>query len=465
MPLRIVDTEGLSHIGRSRKSEALVRQFLISTYLTSSWIIWLDTEVLSTGFFNTMWLVHDYVVDVLQIREGSANSLPGLVYVRTQETDVQKREYSKDFPDFGSFFGRVLEDHEDAPILNQMFAPNRTSGHALPVWTVEDLESFESGKFWEENHDSPFKTAVAELCERLGSPSDVVVEDQVGPPLLALASLSKHLPKIAKLEKFDPRDHEATKVSRLRAQLRAVGFDALRSPLWLADLFDPEDDDVQQHKCCIHSLAKARIAKMCDAMRLEIEVAEADPEVIAVLAQFAQAAEIFKSALDAFAGEEFSEKKILVRAVCNLRWDSSALADELWASFAAAEERFLSATGLSRDCFKDLRLHQRVKWRIEDAVVQIRGCRTSDLHLRKDGARGEFDVTRVWNVGEWSGLIPKRGKASKVHRPEFSLWTDGTAWKLYEEKWLSQRGGDGFTVGELRDQGQAAEHGAVPLPL
>merc|ERR1719183_2272088 len=92
-PLRIVDTEGLSHVGRSRKNEALVRQFLISTYLTSSWVVWLDTEVLSSAFFNTMWLVHDYVVDVLRIHEASSKSLPGLISIRTQETEVQQREY------------------------------------------------------------------------------------------------------------------------------------------------------------------------------------------------------------------------------------------------------------------------------------------------------------------------------------------------------------------------------------
>mmetsp|Transcript_40936 Transcript_40936/g.108165 ORF Transcript_40936/g.108165 Transcript_40936/m.108165 type:complete len:196 (-) Transcript_40936:14-601(-) len=80
-PLRIIDTEGLSHVGRSRsRREALVRQFLVSTYLTSSWVIWLDSEVLSTSFFTMMWLVHDYVVDVLKVRgDRSPESLPRLM--------------------------------------------------------------------------------------------------------------------------------------------------------------------------------------------------------------------------------------------------------------------------------------------------------------------------------------------------------------------------------------------------
>merc|ERR1719253_1391476 len=85
-PLRIIDTEGLSHVGRSRsRREALVRQFLVSTYLTSSWVIWLDSEVLSTSFFTMMWLGHDYVVDVLKVRgDRVPEALPRLMYISTQ---------------------------------------------------------------------------------------------------------------------------------------------------------------------------------------------------------------------------------------------------------------------------------------------------------------------------------------------------------------------------------------------
>jgi hypothetical protein len=201
--LRIIDTEGLSHIGRSRKNEALVRQFLISTYLTSSWVIWLDTEVLSSGFFNTMWLVHDYVVDVLRIREASGDSLPGLVYIRTQETDVQKLEYNRDFPDFGSFFSSILEDHEDAHILTQMFAPGQVVGHSLPVWGMQDLQNFDEANFWLDAHNSPFKDSVSKLCDRLAAAPLREGED-CGPPLLALSSLSKHLPKILDSKSLTP---------------------------------------------------------------------------------------------------------------------------------------------------------------------------------------------------------------------------------------------------------------------
>merc|ERR1712220_23292 len=99
-----------------------------------------------------------------------------------------------------------------------------------------------------DSHTSPFKSSVGALCEMLGTPledpsEEALVDDASGPPLLALSALSAHLPKIARLEKFDPRDHEATKIARLRAHLRTV-YGGSTSPLWLADLFDPEDNDV-----------------------------------------------------------------------------------------------------------------------------------------------------------------------------------------------------------------------------
>lgn len=467
LPLRIVDTEGLSHIGRSRKSEALVRQFLISTYLTSSWIIWLDTEVLSSSFFNTMWMVHDYVVDVLQIKEGSGRSLPGLIYLRTQETDVQRLEYCNEFTDFSRFFSGILEEHEDAHILTQMFAPGRIYGHSLPVWTVDDLEIFGANKFWLDSHASPFKDGVETLCDLLGAPiaQEAASEEQedAGPPLLALSALATHLPKIARLEKFDPRDHEATKVSRLRAQLRTVGWDPLRSPLWLADLFDPEDKDVRQHAFKIDDLARVRIEKMCEALRLDIEVAEADPDVIAVHDKFSQAARIFDAAMEAFGSEEFSEKKMLLHAICDLRLDASVLAEELWASFAKAEEHFLLVSGLPRSSLKELRLHQQTKWRIEDAIQQLRGRSASELQIKAE-VKGEFELVKVWRLGEWPGLALKRGSASKARRPEYALWTDGTSWKIFEEKWLAQRGGGGFTIGAFFEEGQLMEEGLLPLP-
>lgn len=464
--VRIIDTEGLSHIGRSRKNEALVRQFLISTYLTSSWVIWLDTEVLSSGFFNTMWLVHDYVVDVLRIREASGDSLPGLVYIRTQETDVQKMEYNKDFTDFGSFFSAVVDEHEDAHILTQMFAPGQIVGHSLPVWSMEDLENFDSANFWLDGHKSPFKDAVANLCNRLAPAPGREGDDDHGPPLLALNSLSKHLPKIARLEKFDPRDHEATKLGRLRAQLRGAYGSPLRSPLWLADLYNPEDKEVQEHAHCIDAVARAKIHSICEDLRLDPAIAETDPDVIAVMHQFEKAAKIFNYACAAFANENFSEKAILLRAIRCWRLDADALAAELWQSFRDAEEQFISTSGLPRDSLKNLRLHARLKWRIEDAIMQLRGRSVSDLHLKKADVKGHFESTLVWKLGEWPGLAPGRGVASKVRRPEYSLWTDGPTWRLYEEKWLPQRDGAGFAIGELFDEGRLTEEeGMLPLPV
>ncbi|CAE8732840.1 unnamed protein product, partial [Polarella glacialis] len=166
-----------------------------------------------------MWLVHDYVVDVLKVKDTGGLRLPKLMYVRTQETDVQRREYETDFKDFGNFFSHVLERHEDAQILTQMFAPGGVHGHALPVWTAEDLDSYEGSRFWTQAHGSQFKDAVDVLRSKLvpqgcvesaGNPQEAETPAD-GPPLMALASLEQHLPRIARLEAFDPRDHEAAK--------------------------------------------------------------------------------------------------------------------------------------------------------------------------------------------------------------------------------------------------------------
>merc|ERR1712137_976447 len=89
------------------------------------------------------------------------------MYVRTQETEVQRHEYAADFDNFGSFFEHVLGTHEDASILTQMFAKDGIHGHSLPVWTMTDLKRFEVGEFWADEHSSDFKAAVVALRNQL----------------------------------------------------------------------------------------------------------------------------------------------------------------------------------------------------------------------------------------------------------------------------------------------------------
>lgn len=473
--LRVIDTEGLSHVGRSRNKEALVRQFLISTYLTSSWLIWLDTEVLSTGFFTTMWLVHDYVVDVLRIRDAARARLPRIMYVRTQETEVQRREYSAEFANFGAFFERVMEDHEDAPILRQMFADDGIRGHALPVWTLEDLEQFEAGRFWSEGHSSPFRSSVAELWDKLdaagGGGEGVGQERSDGPPLLALGALQQHLEKIAKLEAFDPRDHEAMKVARLRAAFRA-SYGKLNAPeggevdpVKLADLFDPEDRAVRTAGCDLDAYASARLQELCSSMRLEPEVAFQDPEVQAVLAQFARAAPIFSAAVSAYCRSGLSEGDILLRAVEEWSLDAEAMRSALLAALGAADESFLQQTGLQARTARQLRLRERLAWRIDECVMRLRARVATELELRPDGPGSPPVFAWVWRLGRWQAPQIKDGKAVRGARvKDSSLWTDGSTWAMYEEQWDSRHRG-GSWVGAPRARGTLAEgRAALPVP-
>eukprot|EP00425_Heterocapsa_triquetra_P035718 CAMPEP_0195095284 /NCGR_PEP_ID=MMETSP0448-20130528/46756_1 /TAXON_ID=66468 /ORGANISM="Heterocapsa triquestra, Strain CCMP 448" /LENGTH=583 /DNA_ID=CAMNT_0040129471 /DNA_START=39 /DNA_END=1786 /DNA_ORIENTATION=- len=450
-PLRIIDTEGLSHVGRSRsRREALVRQFLVSTYLSSSWLIWLDSEVLSTSFFTMMWLVHDYVVDVLKVRDRSPETLPKLMYIRTQETDVQRREYIDNFPDFGAFFQESLKTHEDADILRQMFAPGCLHGHSLPVWTVEDLDHFTAETFWSDKHASPFKEAV-------GSFRDVVLpvvdaapqgeeEAEIGPPLLSLAELSTHLPRIASLEAFDPRDHEAAKVSRLRQHLRATygkvveragGDNIQRRTSDLVNVFAPEDRDVKKNKGRIDAVVLQRLEEQCRIMRVNPDIAKQDKEVEEVLEKFAAAAEVFSAAADAFLTEELSERGIMMSSICKWRLDPDVAKAALAEQMVAAEARFQAATGLPAEEMRRLNMHEKMKWRIEDCVMRLRAKVAANMLLPRaadGGADAELSKTLVWRLGEWRGAEPGNGKTAPKPR-EYAVWTDGESWSLYQDRW------------------------------
>eukprot|EP00928_Gymnodinium_smaydae_P023779 TRINITY_DN19486_c1_g1_i1.p1 TRINITY_DN19486_c1_g1~~TRINITY_DN19486_c1_g1_i1.p1 ORF type:complete len:641 (-),score=141.16 TRINITY_DN19486_c1_g1_i1:456-2285(-) len=474
--LRIVDTEGLSHIGRSRRSEALVRQLLISTYLTSSWVVWLDTEVLSSSFFNMMWLVHDYVVDILKVGDAAGTRLPRLLYVRTQETELQQREWSGEFADFGAFFQAVLASHEDAFILEQMFAAGGLCGHSLPVWTVEDLECFESGHFWRDGHASPFKSSVQSLRRQLLQPAaaaaaGAALESAGGPPLLALSDLGQHLPKIAKLEAFDPRDHEAAKVLRARDHLRAsygrlccYGAEGKQEGaevdlVGIANLFDPEDRDVRQLENRIDLAVRARFEKKCKEMRVEPEIAYGDKEVNEVLGHFDRAATVFSAGCDAYVvGDTFSELGILRLAIEN-GLDADTMATLLRQRLEEADTAFLARVALPPDGLRKLRLRERASWRIDDCIARLRRRSIAGLVLRESPkAESDEGPSPVWRLGEWLLSEPPRdGKQVRMRRPrEYALWTDGLAWALYLER------PDGSAVVHQRG---TLPSGATPVPL
>lgn len=481
--LRIIDTEGLSHVGRSRgQKEALVRQFLISTYLTSSWVIWLDTEVLSTGFFTMMWLVHDYVVDVLKVKEAAALRLPRLMYIRTQETDVQRREYAGDFADFRSFFSHVVAEHDDASILTQMFAPGGIHGQSLPLWTVEDLEAYERKQFWLPAHASPFKAQVTSLRDLLMTAACAPGEDARGkpdgPPLLAMSSLEQLLPKISRLEAFDPRDHENTKVARLRAHLRA-SYGRLKeagsaSIVHLVNIFDPEDRAMRKAGNRIDLCAEAKLEEQCRAMRLEPEVAKADREVAAVLERFREAAPAYSAALAAFgevAADDTDEDRltaeepILKAAICRWGLDPEAAQAGLARFLAGREERFLAEVPqLTRSEMKKLNLHERLRWRMDDCIMRLRGKVATDFVVEEPGAEGGRSAARVWRLGRWRGRAPSDGKSRRPKEAEFAVRANGAEWVLYEERFDKSAQG-GQWVGIPCDSGLLSfTSGAMPLP-
>lgn len=502
--LRIIDTEGLSHVGRSRgKREALVRQFLVSTYLTSSWVVWLDSEVLSTSFFTMMWLVHDYVVDILKVRNAAGDRLPRLMYIRTQETEVQQLEYRDSFGDFGTFFDRALAEHEDAEILTQMFAPGGLHGHTLPTWMVEDLESYSSGNFWGAEHASPFKSAVGSLRDILISPKlETAAQEVSGPPLLALAALEQHLPRIAKLEAFDPRDHEDAKIFRLRGHFRASyghvvsggvsgsggasaafgtlggGATRIATRVDLMNCFDTEDRDVRRLDRRIDRVVQARLEAQCQKMRLDVAVAEADPEVAEVMQRFQTVAPFFEIAAECFAAETgpLTEREILLSATDSWGLDAKPAADALASMLAEAERRFLEATGFTAEEMRKLTLHERLRWRIGDCVMRLRGKVAAEMLLLEEASGApavegasitEGSQQWVWRLGEWRWAPPPRdGKTVRPKKPsEYAVWTDGVSWALYEERRQKGVGAGGAKwAGTLRDRGTFSEGARAPLP-
>eukprot|EP00929_Paragymnodinium_shiwhaense_P122029 TRINITY_DN9454_c0_g1_i1.p1 TRINITY_DN9454_c0_g1~~TRINITY_DN9454_c0_g1_i1.p1 ORF type:complete len:580 (-),score=137.90 TRINITY_DN9454_c0_g1_i1:206-1945(-) len=464
---RIIDTEGLSHIGRSRSSESLVRQLLISTYLTSSHVVWLDNEVLSSSFFTTMWLVHDYVADILRVRDTAGDKMPKLLYVRTQETEVQKREYCNDFADFGAFFEEVMASHEDATILTQMFAPGGIRGMSLPVWTVDDLERYEADEFWHDKHTSPFKSCIEKLQKTvLERPSAAEVEEKTTAPLLALSALEQHLPKIGRLEAFDPRDHETNKVTRLRNYMRGA-YGVLKDPpdlVSLANTFEVSDRDVAKYEFDLERVVTLRLEDQCAKMRIEPEIAHTDPEITTFIEQFKPVAKVFRAAVDAFTGEQFTEIAILKQAIQKWKLNSEAATSDLKGALAAAEAQFMAETGLTNLQMRKLNLHQRLKWRVDDSLMRLRGCTAGQLRLQesKDAQLDTLEPSWVWHLGEWQGSAPTDGKTRRAKATEFALWTDGFSWALNEEV---KKGKEG-RVGVMKLQGKLSEEqGPLPIPL
>ncbi|CAK0832763.1 unnamed protein product [Prorocentrum cordatum] len=206
------------------------------------------------------------------------------------------------------------------------------------------------------------------------------------------------------------------KVARLRAAFRASygklnpSEGAEVDPVKLADLFDPEDRAVRAAGCDLSAYASARLQEICASMRLEPEVAFADPEVQAVLAQFARAAPIFSAAVQAYCRSGLSEGDILLRAVEDWSLDAEAMRSALLGALGAADESFLRQTGLPARTARQLRLRERLAWRIDECVMRLRGRVATELELRPDAASSPPVLAWVWRLGRWAApQIKDRG--------------------------------------------------------
>ena len=160
-----------------------------------------------------------------------------------------------------------------------------------------------------------------------------------------------------------------------------------------------QDAEVRRKNFRLEDVAKSRIDKFCSQLRLEQEVASKDDEVILVAERFAQASQIFSAALEAFGDQALSSRGILQLAIGEWRLDPRVASVELFDALTRAEKFFLSATGLHRDDLKHLRLHSKLKWRIEDSVMQLRGRVAAQLAL--SGEDGLTAPVWVWKIGEW----------------------------------------------------------------
>jgi len=289
--------------------------------------------------------------------------------------------------------------------------------------------------------------------------------------------LEQLLPKIARLEAFDPRDHENTKVARLRAHLRAsygrLGDAGSASIVHLVNIFDPEDREMRKAGNCIYLCAEAKLEEQCRVMRLELEVAKADRDVAAVMERFKEAAPVYSAVLAAF-GEVAddtdkdkltAEQPILKAAICRWGLDPEAAQAGLAQFLASREELFLAnVPQLTRGEMTKLNLHERLRWRMDDCIMRLRGKVATDFVVEEPGTKGGRSAARVWRLGRWRGRAPSDGKSRRPGEAEFALQANGAEWVLYEERFHKNAQG-GQWIGIPCDSGHLSfTSGALPLP-
>merc|ERR1711874_624772 len=95
------DAEGASHLADDadgERSRMMVQQFLTCGYLTSSILIWMDNAILDNNCQDALSLVvnfaREHIITQCQT-ESERRSLPRLLLLMVNETDVDKQRYKQ----------------------------------------------------------------------------------------------------------------------------------------------------------------------------------------------------------------------------------------------------------------------------------------------------------------------------------------------------------------------------------
>lgn len=206
---QVVDSEGISHtLGPAGTIGA--KKLLSATYLTSSWLVWVDSNVMEDSFFGSMELVKNYVAS-----EVPEERMPSLLYLRTSDNETARLGY-RPHQSFQDYFAHEVTENERLNSLTPMF--KQMKGIAFPEFTIKDLDAYQSGSFWSDEYVSPFKDQLKAVKDQLLAESS--------PPPLSFQELRPLLRKINALDAVDFHVHVKQEFDNLIAtEFKRFKFD------------------------------------------------------------------------------------------------------------------------------------------------------------------------------------------------------------------------------------------------